>query len=490
MSTRPVALIVLDGWGCAPPGEGNAVSSARTPVFDGLRSRYPHTTLEASGTAVGLPEGQMGNSEVGHLTIGSGRAIYQDLVRINNAVGDGSLFENESLVAAIDRASERGGCMHLLGLVSYGGVHSHIDHVRALCELARRRGLDKVTYLHAFTDGRDVSPRAGADDLAELVAEGVKIATVCGRYWAMDRDNRWERIDRALGALRNGDGAVATDPVEAVRASYAAGTTDEFVEPVVIEGTPRIGADDVVVFANFRPDRARQLAQRLAGAGVDLITMTRYGAELSCPVVFTEQRVDQALAEVVSAAELAQLHVAETEKYAHVTYFLNGGREEPWPGERRELVPSPSEVATYDLKPEMAAEEVARAFTAGIGEAALGIVNFANPDMVGHAGVIPAVVRAVEEVDRRLGEVVEAARVAGGVALVFADHGNAETMLAADGVSPHTAHTTNPVPLIVTADGIALREGGGLADIAPSALELLGLPAPPAMTGASLLADS
>jgi len=489
VSSRPVALIVLDGWGCAAPSAGNAIALAQTPVFDDLRARYPHTTLAASGQAVGLPDGQMGNSEVGHLTIGSGRKIYQDLVRVNNAIGDGSLFENENLVAALERATRRGGRVHLLGLVSYGGVHSHIDHIRALVELARRRGFEEATYLHAFTDGRDVSPKAAAGDLAELVDEGVKIATVCGRYWAMDRDNRWERIDRALAALLVGDGAVAADPVEAVRESYAAGTTDEFVEPVVVEGAPRIGKDDAVLFANFRPDRARQLSQRLVDEGIDLTTMTRYSADLPSPVAFSEQRIDQTLAEVVSAAGLAQLHVAETEKYAHVTYFLNGGREEPWPGERRELVPSPTDVATYDLKPEMSASGVAQAFTTGVGSAALGVVNFANPDMVGHTGVIPAVVRAVEEVDRCLGEVVDAVQGAGGVALVFADHGNAETMLDADGVSPNTAHTTNPVPLIVTRDGLVLRESGGLADLAPTALELLGLDAPVAMSGRSLLAS-
>ncbi|MGI9659766.1 MAG: 2,3-bisphosphoglycerate-independent phosphoglycerate mutase [Gaiellaceae bacterium] len=487
MSVRPVALVVLDGWGCAAPSEGNAVALAETPVFDELWSRNPHSTLAASGLAVGLPEGQMGNSEVGHLTIGAGRRIYQDLVRVNNAIDEGSLFRNDSLVAALERAAQRGGNVHLIGLVSYGGVHSHIDHIRALAELARGQGFESTTYLHAFTDGRDVSPTAAGDDLAELVSEGMKIATVCGRYWAMDRDNRWERIDRALAALLAGDGTVIADPVQAVRDSYMAGTTDEFIEPVVVEGTPRISRGDVVLFANFRPDRARQLSQRLLDAGIDLTTMTRYSELLRCPVVFAEQRIEETLAEVVSEAGLAQLHVAETEKYAHVTYFLNGGREEPWPGERRELVASPSDVATYDQKPAMSAAGVANAFTEGIGSAALGVVNFANPDMVGHTGVIPAVIRAVEEVDRCLGEVVAAVRDAGGVSLVFADHGNAETMLEADGVSPNTAHTTNPVPLIVTGEGLALRHDGGLADIAPTALQLLGLPAPGSMSGRSLI---
>ncbi len=487
MPTRPVALVILDGWGCAPPGEGNAVALAETPVFDALWAAHPHTTLGASGAAVGLPEGQMGNSEVGHLTIGAGRAIAQDLVRIDDAIDDGTLAKNQALAAAFDRAHERDVPVHVVGLVSYGGVHSHIDHVRALARLARARGLGDGTYLHAFTDGRDVSPTAAAGDVAELVAEGIAVATVCGRYWAMDRDNRWERTDKALAALRGGEGRQDDDPVAAIRASYDAGTTDEFIEPIVLDGTPRVGGDDVVIFVNFRPDRARQLSRRLAEASIDLTTMTHYGAELECPALFAEQRVDGTLAELVSAAGLEQLHVAETEKYAHVTYFLNGGREAPWPGERRELLPSPTDVATYDERPEMSAAAVADAFRVGVADVALGVVNFANPDMVGHTGVIPAAVCAVEEVDRCLGVVLDAATQAGGVALVFADHGNAEEMLAADGVSPNTAHTTNPVPLVATAGSRGLADGGGLADLAPTALALLGLDPAPQMTGRSLL---
>ena len=489
MSYRPVALIVLDGWGLSPGGVGNAITLASTPNFDELWESYPHATLNASGHAVGLPPGQMGNSEVGHLTIGAGRVIRQDLVRINDAVQGGFLGRGDALDDALTRARARGARVHVLSLVSYGGVHSHIDHVRAIVEAARAQGLAGETYLHAFTDGRDVSPNAAVSDLAELVAEDVCIATVCGRYWAMDRDQRWDRIDRAVAALQHGLGQSAGDPVSAVRSAYEDGTTDEFIEPTVIDDAPRIGDDDVVVFANFRPDRARQLTQRLVDAGIDITTMTSYAAALECPVVFAAQQITGTLAEIVAEAGLAQLRVAETEKYAHVTYFFNGGREEIWPGESRELVQSPTGVATYDEKPEMSASGVARAFVGGFAgdELSLGLVNFANPDMVGHTGVLPAAVRAVEEVDRCLGEVVAVVERAGGVSLVFADHGNAEVMLADDGFAPNTAHTTNPVPLIVTDRTVKLRDGGGLADVAPTVLELLGLGQPVVMDGRSLL---
>jgi 2,3-bisphosphoglycerate-independent phosphoglycerate mutase len=484
-----VALVVLDGWGLAPPGPGNAVELADTPVFDDLWSRYPHTRLDASGPAVGLPPGQMGNSEVGHLTIGAGRVIDQDFMRVNRSIERGDFYENAALVAAFERARDRGGRVHLLGLVSYGGVHSHIDHLRALLELARRQGMQERTVVHAFTDGRDVSPHAAVDDLAELVAEGAAIATVAGRYYAMDRDRRFDRTDRALRAIRDGDGLPAADPVVAVRASYAHGVTDEFVEPAVIDGMPRLEEGDAAIFFNFRPDRARQLTERLLDAGVDLTTMTRYRDDLDCPVAFPEQDVADTIAEAVAQAGLRQLHVAETEKYAHVTYFLNGGREQEWPGEVRILVPSPQDVPTYDLEPEMSAVEVTDRLVEELARDGYRfvIVNYANPDMVGHTGVIPAVVEAVETVDRCLGRVVEAVSARGGVAVVCADHGNAEQLFADDGESPHTAHTTNPVPLIVTEPGVRLRDGGGLADLAPTCLALLGLDPPGEMTGRCLV---
>jgi 2,3-bisphosphoglycerate-independent phosphoglycerate mutase len=482
-----VALIILDGWGCAPPGPGNAVELAETPVFDGLWARFPHTTLEASGEAVGLPHGQMGNSEVGHLTIGAGRVVYQDLVRINKAITDGSFFENEALVAAFDRAREREGDVHLLGLASYGGVHSHIDHLRALLELARRQGMEQRTHVHAFTDGRDVSPTSAANDLAELVSEGADIVTVCGRYYAMDRDGRWERTERAFNAIRSADGEPADDPIAAVRASYERGVTDEFIEPVVLPG-PRLGAEDAAVFFNFRPDRARQLTQRLLEAGCDLTTMTRYREDFACPVAFVEQNVRETMAEVLAEHNIRQLHLAETEKYAHVTYFFNGGREDEWPGETRILVPSPRDVPTYDQKPEMSAHEVASRFEEEIGNGyGFAVVNFANPDMVGHTGSIPAVVEAVETVDVCLGRVAAAVEGLGGVCVVTADHGNAEQMLEEDGVSPFTAHTVNPVPLVVTIPRAQLAAGGSLADLVPTCLGLLGIPPARGMVGRELV---
>ena len=477
--------MILDGWGLAAPGPGNAVELAETPVFDRLWAQYPHTSLKASGEAVGLPPGQMGNSEVGHLTIGSGRVLFQDLMRVNKSIADGSFFVNPALTGAF----ERGENVHLLGLVSYGGVHSHISHLRALLELSRRKGREDETWIHAFTDGRDVSPTSAVDDLAELPA--ARIATVAGRYYAMDRDGHWDRTDRALAAIV---GSVpeerCDDPVTAVRRSYERDVTDEFIEPVVIEGRARLGPDDSAIFFNFRPDRARQLTERLLAAGVDLTTMTRYRHDLDCPVAFEEQEVRETMAEVCAEHGIRQLHVAETEKYAHVTYFFNGGREDEWAGERRILVPSPREVPSYDHKPEMSAAQVAAQFDAALADDGYGfaIVNVANPDMVGHTGSIPAAVQAVEAADAALGRILGAVERERGVALVTADHGNAEQMLAENG-KPHTAHTSNPVPLVITEQGLSLRDGGELSDLVPTTISLLGLAKPLQMSGNTLIRE-
>jgi 2,3-bisphosphoglycerate-independent phosphoglycerate mutase len=494
MTVPLVCLVILDGWGIAPPGPGNAVELADTPVFDRLVAEYPHARLEASGEAVGLPPGQMGNSEVGHLTIGSGRVLDQDFQRVNRSIADGSFFENEALVSAFRRARERGGDVHLLGLVSHGGVHSHIDHLHALLELARREGMAERTWIHAFTDGRDVSPTSAVHDLAELPDD--RIATVAGRYYAMDRDKRWERTQLALDAIAPmgahgpvGVGTHAHSAVDAVQTSYDAGVTDEFVVPVALDGRPPLDPGrDGAIFFNFRPDRARQLSEKLRAMGVDLTTMTRYRDDLGFPVAFPEHEVGEVLAEVLAARGVRQLHAAETEKYAHVTYFFNGGREEPFVGEERVLVDSPRDVPSYDHKPEMSANEVADRVVEAIDGGGYGfvLVNFANPDMVGHTGVIPAVVKAVETADACLGRVADAAARAGGVCIVIADHGNAETLLAEDGISPHTAHTTNPVPVVVTQKGVSVRDGE-LSDVVPTALALLGVEQPLVMTGQNLL---
>jgi 2,3-bisphosphoglycerate-independent phosphoglycerate mutase len=473
-----VALVILDGWGCAPAGPGNAVELAETPNFDRLWRTFPHATLEASGGSVGLPPGQMGNSEVGHLTIGSGRVLFQDLMRVNKAIEDGSFFENPALTAAF----ERGERVHLLGLVSHGGVHSHIDHLRALLRFAPEK-----TWIHAFTDGRDVSPHSAEHDLAELPVD--RISTVTGRYYAMDRDGRWDRTQRAFDAIVEGKGEEASDPIEAVRRSYERGITDEFIEPITITGRPRVRpGKDTAIFFNFRPDRARQLSMKLVEAGADITTMTKYRSDLDVPVALPEQQVQETLAEVLSEYGVPQLHVAETEKYAHVTYFFNGGREQEWAGETRILVPSPRDVASYDQKPEMSAREVTARFVEELDRDGyrFAVLNLANPDMVGHTGSIPAAVKAVETADECLGEIVEAVSRNGGVALITADHGNAEQMLEADGESPHTAHTTNPVPLIVTDPEVTLADTGELSDVSPTVLGFLGLRQPLQMTGKPL----
>jgi 2,3-bisphosphoglycerate-independent phosphoglycerate mutase len=472
-----VALVILDGWGLAPPGPGNAVELADTPVFDKLWAEYPHTTIEASGEAVGLPPGQMGNSEVGHLTIGSGRVLFQDLMRVNKSIEDGSFFEDPVLKAAF----ERGENVHLLGLVSHGGVHSHIDHLQALLSFAPEK-----TWIHAFTDGRDVSPDSAVHDLAELPQE--RIATVVGRYYAMDRDQRWDRTDKAFDAIVRGHGAQGTVPVEEVQRSYDAGVTDEFIEPIVFPDRPRLTHEDTAIFFNFRPDRGRQLTERLLASQFDVVTMTRYRQDFPCPVVFAEQEVHETMAEVCAEHGIRQLHVAETEKYAHVTYFFNGGREDEWEGETRILVPSPRDVPSYDHKPEMSAAQVAAELGRALADDGYGfaVVNLANPDMVGHTGSIPAAVKAVEAADEALGTILAAVEREGGIALVTADHGNAEEMLDGQG-KPQTAHTSNPVPLVVTDPNVSLRTGGQLSDLVPTMISLLGLAKPLQMSGHNLV---
>jgi 2,3-bisphosphoglycerate-independent phosphoglycerate mutase len=497
-----VALIILDGWGLSEPGPGNAISLAETPVFDRLWGEYPHSTLSAQGRDVGLPEGQMGNSEVGHLNLGAGAVVKQDLARIDDAIADGSFFENEALLAACDRArrSPRGR-LHLLALVSDGGVHSGWEHIEATIELASQEGVPDPVF-HAFTDGRDTLPHGGRGYLAELerwLRRAGRVGTVGGRYYAMDRDTRWERTKLAYDAIVHAEGLHAASSAEAIDASYERGETDEFVKPTVIGDYDGAAEGDVAIFINFRPDRARQMTRALAepgfdefprsgGALLDMTTMTEYRKGWPYPIAFPEERPRTTLAEVISESGGRQLHVAETEKYAHVTYFFNGGREEEWEGEERCLVDSPRDVPTYDHKPEMSARAAADAFTDRWdgGGYRFGILNFANPDMVGHTGVIPAAVRAVEAVDGCLGKVVAAVERSGGVCIVTADHGNCDHMLEPDG-SPNTAHSLNPVPLIVTAEGIGLRDSGILADVAPTALELIGIPKPEAMTGRSLI---
>jgi 2,3-bisphosphoglycerate-independent phosphoglycerate mutase len=499
-----LCLVVLDGWGLAPPGPGNAISQADTPVFDDLWERYPHTTLAASGRAVGLPDGQMGNSEVGHLNLGAGTIVKQDLLRIDDAIADGGFFENDVLVDACRKARESTrGRLHLMGLVSDGGVHSGWEHLEACIELAAREGVPDLA-VHAFTDGRDTLPTSSPGYLAELerwLRHAGRIGTVSGRYYAMDRDRRWERTKLAYDAIVHAQGLRAASAGEAVRASHERGETDEFVRPTVIDGYDGAGDGDAVLFFNFRPDRARQLVRALGepdfgefprgpAPRLDVTTMTEYREEWDYPIAFPPRDPETTLSKVLAERGERQLHVAETEKYAHVTYFFNGGREEPWQGEERFLADSPRDVPTYDKRPEMSAREAARAFCnwwAADGYR-FGIINFANPDMVGHSGDIPAAVAAVEAVDACLGEVLEAVAESGGASIVTADHGNADNMLEPDG-SPNTAHSLNPVPLVLTLEDVGLRDGGILADVAPTALALLGIEQPAAMTGRSLIEE-
>jgi 2,3-bisphosphoglycerate-independent phosphoglycerate mutase len=494
-----VCLVVLDGWALADPGPGNAVAQADTPVFDGLWGGYPHSTLTTWGRAVGLPEGQMGNSEVGHLNLGAGAVVPQDLTRIDDAIEDGSFFENEVLRCAC-AAGQESGRLHLMGLVSGGGVHSSMGHLRACLELASREEVPDVV-VHAFTDGRDTSPDSGAGYLAEVEGwmqdTGGRVATVTGRYFAMDRDKRWDRTKLAYDAIVHGraDTPQAESGEAAVRAAYERDETDEFIRPTLVgeEGTVRPG--DSVLFFNFRPDRARQLTRALGEPNfdefdrgeaptVELTTLAEYKEDWSYPVAFPTERPKTTLAEVLDEQGIHQLHVAETEKYAHVTYFFNGGEEDPYRREERCLVDSPRDVPTYDEKPEMSARAAADAFVERWegGDYRFGIINFANPDMVGHTGDIPAAVKAIETVDECLGRVVEAVHRSGGACVITADHGNADQMLEPDG-SPNTAHSMNPVPFVVTADVGGLRKGGILADVAPTILALLGIDRPTEMTG-------
>jgi 2,3-bisphosphoglycerate-independent phosphoglycerate mutase len=505
----PIALIVLDGFGLAPESEGNAVARAHTPHFDRLWADYPHTELAASGRAVGLPEGQIGNSEVGHMNLGAGREVMQSLTTIAAAIEDGSFGDNDVLKRAIDGA-DKGGAVHLLGLVSDGGVHSDLDHLNALLRLCHRRGAERV-FVHAFSDGRDTAPDGGERYLEQVQAQldalggGYRIATVTGRYWAMDRDERWQRTQRAYDAVVCGRGErSAGDWREALALARAADETDEFVAPtVIVDGGGPIGPivdGDSVLFFNFRADRARQLSRALLGGGdwdafercrvpaVRFTTMMPYADDIDAPYAFVLPQIDDSLGEVIAAAGLPQFHTAETEKYAHVTYFFNAKREEPFAGEARNLVPSPK-VATYDLQPEMSAPTLTAAAVERLREHddAFVLLNYANPDMVGHTGVLDAAIAACEAVDRGLGELSEAVLAKGGALIVLADHGNAEKMLTAEG-RPHTAHTTNPVPCIVAGAGaLALRSGGKLGDVAPTVLALMGLEQPESMTGVSLL---
>jgi 2,3-bisphosphoglycerate-independent phosphoglycerate mutase len=507
-AVRPFVLAVLDGWGYSPDAFGNAITAASTPTMDRLMSRWPCTTVAASGEAVGLPEGQQGNSEVGHLTIGAGRVIPQPLTRINHAIRDGAFYDNAVLCDAVDRARERGASLHCLGLVSPGGVHSDQAHAVALAELARRRGLDRV-WFHAFTDGRDEPPTSAAGFVARFVDDlGVvgcgRVASVAGRYYAMDRDTRWERTALAYEQLVGGAHATAADAVAYIESEYAKGVTDEFLPPVSIVADGghhvHISDGDSVVFFNFRPDRARQLSHALidhefAGfersrvlADLHFATFTEYERDLDADVAFPRQDVTDTLAEEVCAAGLHQFHVAETEKYAHVTYFINGGREDPFSGEDRLLVPSPR-VATYDSFPEMSAKAVTDAVIEHVqrGDDALIVVNFANPDMVGHTGVFDATVRAVEVVDGCVERIEAAVLARSGGLLVTADHGNAERTIDPRDNSPLTAHTTSEVPVVLCGtDATVLRDHGGLEDIAPTVLTAMGLEVPEAMTGRSL----
>ncbi|MFS0577460.1 2,3-bisphosphoglycerate-independent phosphoglycerate mutase [Sporosarcina sp. 179-K 3D1 HS] len=503
--TGPVALIILDGFGLRDDNFGNAVAQANKPNFDILWNNYPHTTLTASGEAVGLPDGQMGNSEVGHLNIGAGRIVYQSLTRINKSIREADFFNNEVLLDAVAHAKERGSALHLMGLLSDGGVHSHYDHLFALLRLAKLNGIEKV-YIHGFLDGRDVGPQTALDYIEKTESvmkelEVGKFASISGRYYAMDRDKRWDRVEKAYRAIADGVAQTAATPSAGVLASYERERHDEFVMPFIIEelGEPvaTVNSGDAVVFFNFRPDRAIQLSRAFTEPtfnefqtkeleDLKFVGFTHYSDEVVANVVFSNENLDNTIGEVLSKNGLRQLRIAETEKYPHVTFFMSGGREDNFEGEERLLINSPK-VATYDLKPEMSAFEVTDALLDGIAANRYDaiILNFANPDMVGHSGMLEPTIKAVETVDQCLGKIIDALLAKGGTAIVTADHGNADEVTTQDG-APMTAHTTNPVPVIVTKPDIELREGGILADLAPTMLKLLDIEQPEEMTGTPL----
>ena len=498
--SKKALLMILDGWGFGYQGKGDVIFNSRTPYWDYLMSTYPHSQLQASGENVGLPDGQMGNSEVGHLNIGAGRVVYQDLVKINRACADNSIMQNKEIVAAYSYAKENGKNLHLMGLTSDGGVHSSLDHLFKLIDIAGEYGIEN-TYVHCFMDGRDTDPKSGAGFIGQLVEHNAKIASIIGRYYAMDRDKRWERVKVAYDRLVNGEGKKATDMVKAVEESYAEGVTDEFILPIVNEaydGTIKEG--DVVIFFNYRNDRAKELTvvltqQDMPEAGMKTIPglqyycMTPYDASFQgVHILFDKENVENTLGEYVASQGLKQLHIAETEKYAHVTFFLNGGRETPFDGEDRILVPSPK-VATYDLQPEMSAYEVRTKLVEAIREDKydLIVVNFANGDMVGHTGVYSAIEAAVKAVDECVKDVIEAAKETGYEAIIIADHGNADNAVNADG-SPNTAHSLNPVPFVYVTENKDVQPADGiLADVAPSVLKIMGLPVPAEMTGKQLI---
>ncbi|HDP70400.1 MAG TPA: 2,3-bisphosphoglycerate-independent phosphoglycerate mutase [Actinobacteria bacterium] len=504
---KPLVLIILDGWGIGETTKGNAIAAAKTPNMDTFLANYPHIFLGASGESVGLPEGQMGNSEVGHLNIGAGRVVYQDYARINRAIKDGSFFSNEVLLKAVYNAKKNNSSLHLMGLLSDGGVHSSNEHIYALLKLINDNGLKERVFLHLFLDGRDVPPQSALKYVNELEQKiskiGIgKIATIAGRYYGMDRDKRWDRTKLAYDAMVYGRGEIVQTPEEAIEQSYEKGIVDEFVKPTVIQPPGGFIKDnDTIVFFNFRPDRARQITRAFIKTGFDefdrgknppkvfFVCMTKHDATFDVPIAFPTVELTNVLADILSKHDLKQLHIAETEKYAHVTFFFNGGVEEPKEGEDRILIPSPK-IATYDLKPEMSAYEVTDAVINEINKDLYDVIilNFANPDMVGHTGVFEAAVRAIEAVDKCVKRVVESVRSKGGECIIAADHGNADRMIDLETAESFTAHTTNPVPFIyVTDKKISLRKEGVLADIAPTMLEVLGIPKPKEMTGKSLI---